>query len=82
MDGYLGNGPNFDTAIASYALAYADQVQQLDTTGIAPTAHVVPEHAFDRPDTVTPSLDVREALANAPDPSPETGLFKVPRVIG
>ena len=33
------------------------------------------------PDEVRPSLDRADALANAPDGNPDTGLFKVPRVI-
>ncbi|HTK76239.1 MAG TPA: DUF2252 domain-containing protein [Gemmataceae bacterium] len=28
IDGYLGSGTNFDTAIAAYALAYVDQVEE------------------------------------------------------
>ena len=63
-------------------LAAADEVQRVDTTGVAPTASVVTRHASDRADEVRPSLDRDEALANAPDPSPDAGLFKVPRVIG
>ena len=63
-------------------LAYADEVQQVDTTGVPPTASVVTRHVSDRPDDVRPSLDRTEALANAPDAAPETGLFRVPRVIG
>ena len=63
-------------------LAYADQVQQIDTTGVPPTASVVARLAADRPDEVRPSLDRDDALANAPDPALETGFFKVPRVIG
>ena len=63
-------------------LAYADEVQQIDTTGVPPTASVVARHEADRPDAVQPSLDPDEALANAPDPAPGAGLFKVPRVIG
>src|SRR6266700_4776830 len=62
-------------------LAYAAEVQQIDTAGIAPTASVVTRHAADRSDEVRPSLDRAEALANAPDASAETGLFKVPRVM-
>src|SRR5258705_13574581 len=31
-------------------LAYAEVVQQIDTTGVAPTASVVARHAADRPD--------------------------------
>jgi len=63
-------------------LDYADQVQQIDTAGVPPTAHVVTRHSGDRPDEVVPSLDLRDALANAPDVAPGAGLFKVPRVIG
>ena len=63
-------------------LEYANQVQQIDTAGIPPTASVATRHAADRPDVVEPSLDRADALANAPDGSPEAGLFKVPRVIG
>ena len=63
-------------------LAYADAVQQVDTTGVPPTASVVTRHASDRPDQVRPSIDRAEALANAPDPAPDAGLFRVPRVIG
>jgi len=63
-------------------LAYAAEVQDIDTTGIPPTASVVTRHAADRADDVGPSLDRNEALANAPDASIEAGLFKVPRVMG
>ena len=63
-------------------LEYANQVQQIDTAGVAPTATVVTRHSADRPDVVQPSLDRADALANAPDGTPEVGLFKVPRVIG
>ena len=63
-------------------LAYAEVVQQIDTTGIPPTASVVARHAADRPDEIRRSLDRDEALAGAPDPALDAGLFKVPRVIG
>src|SRR2546426_7673863 len=33
-------------------LAYANEVQQIDTTGVPPTASVVTRHAADRPDDV------------------------------
>ena|SRR6266851_1271585 len=62
-------------------LGYADQVQQVDTTGVPPTAHVLTQHASDRPDEVTPCLDRSEALAAAPEAGGK-GFFKVPRVIG
>jgi aspartyl-tRNA(Asn)/glutamyl-tRNA(Gln) amidotransferase subunit C len=63
-------------------LAYADAVQQIDTTGVPPTASVVTRDAVDRADEVRPCLDRDEALANAPDAAPDAGLFRVPRVIG
>ena len=63
-------------------LDYATRVQQIDTTGVPPTSSVSAQHDGDRDDCLAPSLDRREALANAPDASIEAGLFKVPRVIG
>lgn len=63
-------------------LAYAEVVQQIDTTGVPPTASVAVSHAADRPDEVRLSLDRDEALAAAPDAAMDTGFFKVPRVIG
>jgi aspartyl-tRNA(Asn)/glutamyl-tRNA(Gln) amidotransferase subunit C len=63
-------------------LSYADQVQSVDTTGVPPTSSVVTRHAADREDSVKPSLDRQDALANAPDGQPAAGLFRVPRVIG
>jgi aspartyl-tRNA(Asn)/glutamyl-tRNA(Gln) amidotransferase subunit C len=63
-------------------LGYADEVQKVDTAGIAPTASVVTSQTSDRPDEVRPSLDRQLALASAPDPSLAAGLFRVPRVIG
>jgi len=62
-------------------LAYAEQVQGVDTTGVEATAHVN-AHGDERPDEAKPSLDTRDAIANAPDGAPEAGLFRVPRVIG
>lgn len=63
-------------------LAYAAEVQACDTAGVAPTAHVASDAGTDRPDEPVPSLDRLDALANAPDPAAEAGLFRVPRVIG
>jgi aspartyl-tRNA(Asn)/glutamyl-tRNA(Gln) amidotransferase subunit C len=63
-------------------LEYATQVQAIDTAGVRPTASVATTHAADRADVPRPSLPRDEALANAPDAARESGLFKVPRVIG
>lgn len=63
-------------------LAYAEQLQSVDTSGVAATAHVLPGHRMERDDVTRPSLPVDAAIANAPDADAEAGLFKVPRVIG
>jgi aspartyl-tRNA(Asn)/glutamyl-tRNA(Gln) amidotransferase subunit C len=66
-------------------LEYANQVQQIDTTGVPPTASLVSRHTADRADAVRPSLDIADTLANAPDADRSHlggGFFKVPRVIG
>jgi aspartyl-tRNA(Asn)/glutamyl-tRNA(Gln) amidotransferase subunit C len=63
-------------------LEYVAALQEVDTTGVAPTASVGPRYETDRSDDVRPSLPVDEALAAAPDAAPDEGLFKVPRVIG
>lgn len=63
-------------------LEYANQLQQIDTTGIPPTASVLIGDEGERADHVVPSLDREAALANAPDGAPDAGLFRVPRVIG
>ncbi len=62
-------------------LQYAEQVQQIDTDGVPPTASVVTA-VSERDDQMRPSLDRAAALANAPDPHADAGLFKVPRVLG
>jgi aspartyl-tRNA(Asn)/glutamyl-tRNA(Gln) amidotransferase subunit C len=62
-------------------LAYAEQIQQVDTSGIEPTSHAGAGTAAGRADDLGPSLDRRAALAGAPDPAPAAGLFKVPRVL-
>lgn len=63
-------------------LAYAEQVQAVDTSGVPATAHVHAAQRTEREDVPRPSLSVEEAIANAPDAAPDEGLFRVPRVIG
>src|ERR1051326_870819 len=63
-------------------LAYADQVQNVDTTGVPPTTHVATRHRADRNDEVLASLDRLDVLAEAPEPAASAGFFKVPRIIG
>ena len=63
-------------------LAYAEQVQAADTSGVPATAHVHTALRSEREDVVRPSLPVEDTLINAPDADREAGLFRVPRVIG
>jgi len=63
-------------------LAYAEQVQAIDTSGVPATAHVLAGQRVEREDEPRPPLAVDEALANAPDADRAAGLFRVPRVIG
>jgi aspartyl-tRNA(Asn)/glutamyl-tRNA(Gln) amidotransferase subunit C len=63
-------------------LDYVDRLRAVPTEGVPLTSHIV-EGARDlRADEPRPSLDVRDALANATDANEEAGLFRVPRVIG
>jgi len=63
-------------------LAYAEQVQAIDTSGVPATAHVHARESLERADEIRDSLPVADAIANAPDAAPAAGLFRVPRVIG
>lgn len=60
-------------------LEYADVLNQLNTDGIQPTAHVLPLKNVMRPDEVRPSLARELALSNAPEQ--EDGYFKVPKIV-
>lgn len=62
-------------------LAYVEQINALDTSGVAPTSQVL-NRPVDRDDVPAPTLTRSELLGNAPDAAVESGLFKVPRVIG
>lgn len=60
-------------------LNYADILNELDTAGVEPTAHVLPLSNVLREDVALPGTTHEDALANAPAVS--NGGFKVPRVI-
>lgn len=62
-------------------LGYVEQIQALDTAGVAPTSHAI-NRPCERDDVIAPTLPRTEALGNAPDAALESGLFKVPRVMG
>ena len=63
-------------------LAYAEQVQEVDTTGVPPMSHACATAESLRDDQERPGLSRAEALAAAPDADRAAGLFKVPRVLG
>ena len=60
-------------------LAYADQINQADTSAVAPTSHPLAAESTFRDDEPRPCMDRERALANAPDSG--AGLFKVPKVL-
>ncbi len=62
-------------------LAYASEVQQIDTTGVAPTSHALATGPMWREDRPEPSLDRALVLENAPDARRDAGLFRVPKVL-
>jgi len=66
-------------------LAHAEELKQVDTTGVSPAAYGVGQQSVERPDVVRPSLPIADVLANAPESAPaprDGGFFKVPRIIG
>ncbi len=60
-------------------LKYAEQLNALDTSNVAPTTHVLPLVNVMRDDVPHESLPVDQVMLNAPDE--EEGHFKVPAVI-
>ena len=64
----------------SSILAHVNQLSELDTETIPPTAQVIALHNVMAPDEVMPSYGVDEMLANAPDR--EDDYFRVRSVLG
>lgn len=60
-------------------LMHFEKLNELDTEGIPPTAHVIELKNRLRNDEVKPSIDRESALGNAP--SVKDGCFKVPKII-
>jgi len=60
-------------------VSYVDQLQELDTENVAPLSHPHDVKNVFREDIPTPSLSVDDALANAPERTPDT--FKVPQIL-
>lgn len=55
------------TGQLSEILAYAEQVQEVDTSSVPPTPYVLPLVNVMEADQPRPSFDNETALANAPD---------------
>ena len=60
-------------------LKHIDQLRELDLAAIPPTAQVIPLEPVLREDVVTPSLTVKQVLANAP--RSEDGFIKVKAIL-
>jgi aspartyl-tRNA(Asn)/glutamyl-tRNA(Gln) amidotransferase subunit C len=63
----------------SSILDYVDQLNELDTSEIEPTSHVLSLSNVMRDDILTSSLPGEEALKNAPSHS--ENFYRVPRII-
>ena len=72
-------------ALSKYAgqlagvLDYVDKLNEVDTTGVAPTSHAIAMTNAFREDRVGEHMDRDLVLANAPQS--EDGAFVVPKVI-
>ncbi len=60
-------------------LTYVEKLNELDTSGVEPTSHVLPLCNVMREDEVRDSLIKDEALANAPDRYRD--FYRVPKII-
>ena len=60
-------------------LKYVAKLNELDTTNVEPTSHVLPLANVMREDEIRPSWPMEQVMANAPDE--EDGQFKVPAVL-
>ncbi|CFY01722.1 Aspartyl/glutamyl-tRNA(Asn/Gln) amidotransferase, C subunit [Syntrophomonas zehnderi OL-4] len=63
----------------SSILEYVDKLNELDTDGVEPLAHILPIYNIFRKDEVKPSSSREEILANAP--LVEIGQYKVPKIM-
>lgn len=60
-------------------LEYMEQLNKLDTSNVEPLSHVIELVNVHREDTVIRSLDIEDALKNAPAKTEK--FFRVPKVI-
>jgi aspartyl-tRNA(Asn)/glutamyl-tRNA(Gln) amidotransferase subunit C len=63
----------------SNILTYVEKLNELDTAGVEPTAHVLDIKNVMRDDIPGESLSRERALANAPEKA--AGHYKVPKII-
>jgi len=63
----------------SAVLDYAETLNQLDTSNVKPTEHILKLQNVFRKDEVKESLPLEKVFRNAPEE--EAGGFKVPRVV-
>jgi aspartyl-tRNA(Asn)/glutamyl-tRNA(Gln) amidotransferase subunit C len=73
-----GEKATFSDQLSSI-LTYVEQLNQLDTSKVEPTSHVISMQNVFREDRVKESLPREEVLAGAPEASEE--FFRVPRII-
>ncbi len=64
----------------SQILSFVEQLQEVSTEGIPPTASVADQDLFLREDLPCQGLTQEQALSNAPEAS--EGFFVVPKIIG
>ena len=62
-----------------HVLEHVEHLNQLDVSGVEPTAHSIPLFNIFRPDEVRPGLTKADALSNAPHQA--HGLFVVTKVL-
>ena len=60
-------------------LDYVDKLNELDTSGVEPTSHVIPVNNVFRDDVPGTSLSREDALKNAPQVA--EGFYRVPKII-
>lgn len=60
-------------------LGYVEKLNELDTEGVEPLAHILPVFNVFREDEVKPSTPQEEILSNGP--LTEDGYYKVPKII-
>lgn len=63
----------------SSVLDYMEKLNELDTTDVEPTSHVLPLSNVMRDDVPQPSIPREDTLLNAPDHTDK--FFRVPKII-